>query len=75
VLGRPIKYVDVPPEAAEKAMRQAGMPAWNAAAVRELYGAIATGRYARTTDTIEKVTGKKPISLDQFVRDFAPAFA
>jgi uncharacterized protein YbjT (DUF2867 family) len=75
VLGRPVKYVSVPLQAAEDSMRASGMPAWNASAVRELYGVFATGQYARTTDTIEKVTGKKPITLEQFVREFAGAFS
>jgi uncharacterized protein YbjT (DUF2867 family) len=75
VLGRPIKYVDLPADAAKDGMLKAGMPAWNAAAVTDLYGVFATGQYARTTDTIEKVTGKKPITFEQFVREFAPAFS
>jgi uncharacterized protein YbjT (DUF2867 family) len=70
VLGKPVKYVDVPLEAAQESMLKAGMPDWNAAAVTELYGVFATGQYARTTDTIEKLTGKKPTTLEQFVRDF-----
>jgi uncharacterized protein YbjT (DUF2867 family) len=74
-LGRSVRYVDVPPEAAKQAMLVAGMPEWNAAAVTELYGVFATGRYARTTDAIERVTGKPPISFEQFVRDNAAAFA
>jgi nucleoside-diphosphate-sugar epimerase len=75
VLGRPIKYVDVPPDVAKDAMLKTGMPAWNAAALTEAYGVFATGQYARTTDTIEKVTAKKPIMFEQFVRDFAEAFS
>jgi uncharacterized protein YbjT (DUF2867 family) len=75
VLGRPIKYVNVPPEAAKDSMIKAGMPAWNAAAVTELYGVFATGRYARTTDAVEKTTGKKPIAFEQFVREMVEAFS
>jgi uncharacterized protein YbjT (DUF2867 family) len=75
VLGKPVRYVDVPPEAAKQAMLAAGMPEWNAAAVTELYGAFATGRYGRTTDIVQRITGKPPISFEQFVRDNATAFA
>jgi hypothetical protein len=43
--------------------------------VRELYGVFATGKYARTTDTIEKVSGQKPITFEQFVREFGGVFS
>jgi uncharacterized protein YbjT (DUF2867 family) len=75
VLGRSIRYVDVPPEAAFDSMLKAGMPQWNARAVTELYGLFAAGEAAGTTDTIERITGRAPISFDQFARDHAAAFA
>jgi uncharacterized protein YbjT (DUF2867 family) len=74
VLGRPIRYVDVPPAAAEESMLKAGMPAWNAAAVAELYGAFAAGQFADTTDVVAKVTGRPPLSFEQFARDHAALF-
>ena len=63
VRGKPVKYVDVPPEAARESMLKAGMPKWNAEAVTELYGAFATGQFGYTTDTVERITGQPPISL------------
>jgi uncharacterized protein YbjT (DUF2867 family) len=75
VLGKTVRYVDVPPEAAKQAMLASGMPEWNATAVTELYGAFATGRYARTTDAVERITGKPPISFEQFARENAAVFA
>ena len=75
VLGRSIRYVDVPPEAAFESMLKAGMPQWNARAVTELYGIFAAGEAAGTTDTIERITGRAPISFDQFARDHAAAFS
>jgi uncharacterized protein YbjT (DUF2867 family) len=75
VLGKTVRYVDVPPEAAKQAMLASGLSEWNATAVTELYGVFATGRYARTTDAVERITGKRPISFEQFVRDNAAAFA
>jgi uncharacterized protein YbjT (DUF2867 family) len=75
VLGRPVRYVDVPPEAALESMLKAGMPEWNARAVTELYGAFAAAQYARTTDAVEQVTGRRPISFEQFARDHAAAFS
>jgi uncharacterized protein YbjT (DUF2867 family) len=73
-LGKPVRYVDVPPEAALDAMLTAGMPEWNARAVTELYGVFAAGHAARTTDVVERITGRKPITFAQFARDHADAF-
>ncbi len=74
VLGKPIKYVDVSPATAKEGMLKAGTPEWNAIAVTELYGVFATGLASRTMDTVSKITGKRPISFEQFVRDFAGQF-
>jgi uncharacterized protein YbjT (DUF2867 family) len=75
VLGRSIRYVDVPPAAALDSMLQSGMPEWNARAVAELYGVFAAGQAAETTNTVGQITGRAPISFDQFARDHAAAFA
>jgi uncharacterized protein YbjT (DUF2867 family) len=74
VLGKPVRYVPVSLEAAKESMLKAGMPEWNAAAVTDLYRAFATGAYARTTDTIARLTGRPPRSFEQFARDHADAF-
>jgi uncharacterized protein YbjT (DUF2867 family) len=74
VLGKPVQYVDVPPEAAEAAMRQAGMPEWNAHAVTELFGRFATGAFAKTTDTVARLLGRPPIPFAQFAREHAGSF-
>jgi uncharacterized protein YbjT (DUF2867 family) len=74
VLGKTIKHVDIPAEAAESAMLQSGMPAWNARAVSELYAYFATGATALTTDTVATVLGRPPIRFDQFAREHADMF-
>jgi uncharacterized protein YbjT (DUF2867 family) len=74
VLGKAVSYVDVPLEAAKQSMLKSGMPEWNASAVTELYETFVTGIATRTTDSIERITGTKPISFDQFARDHAGAF-
>jgi uncharacterized protein YbjT (DUF2867 family) len=75
VLGKPVKYVDVPPDAAFDSMLKAGMAEWNARAVTELYTVFAAGLAAGTTDTIERITGRRPIAFEQFARDHAAAFS
>jgi uncharacterized protein YbjT (DUF2867 family) len=74
VLGKPIRYIDVPPEAALESMLKSGMPDWNARAVSDLYATFAAGLAARTTDTVEQITGTRPISFEQFAREHAAAF-
>jgi uncharacterized protein YbjT (DUF2867 family) len=74
-LGRPVRYLDVPPEAALDSMLKAGMPAWNARAVVELYGEFAAGKAARVTDAVERLTGHPPIPFARFARDHAAAFS
>ena len=55
-------------------MLKAGMPAWNADAVTELYGAFATGQFGYTTDTVERITGQPPNPFEQLARENAAAF-
>jgi len=74
VLGKPVRYADVPPEVTREFMLQSGMPEWNARAVAELLELFATGIAARTTDTVERITGRKPIAFKQFARDHADSF-
>ncbi len=56
-------------------MLKAGMPEWNARAVTELYGVFTEGSTARTTDTVQRITGREPITFDRFARDHAGAFS
>jgi uncharacterized protein YbjT (DUF2867 family) len=74
VLGKQVRYVDVAPEAAKDSMLKAGMPAWNADAVTELYGAFATGQFGYTTDTVKRITGLPPIPFEQWARENVAAF-
>ena len=74
-IGRTVEYVDVPPDAAREGMIAAGYPAWLAEALGELYSVHASGAAADVSGTVEKLTGKKPRSLDVFAKDFAGVFA
>jgi uncharacterized protein YbjT (DUF2867 family) len=74
VLGKPIKFVDVPPDVAQQAMVMNGMPPEYAEAVMDLMGAMRAGRGDIVTDTFERVTGRKPISFADWVRKHIAAF-
>jgi uncharacterized protein YbjT (DUF2867 family) len=73
-LGRPIRYLDVLPEVAKAAMLKAGMSEWNAVAATEIYTVFATGRYAYPTGVVAQITGRSPITFEQFARDHVSMF-
>ncbi len=75
VLGRTIRYLDVPEDAAQDWLLAAGMPAWTAEKLVDLYRYYRSGAAAEVTNHVERVGRKAPIAFQQFVRDRAAAFA
>ena len=74
-LGKEVKYVDVPPEAAREAMLGMGMSEWLADANNEYFKALSEGLGDFTTNDVEAVTGHPARSYETFARDFAQAFS
>jgi len=74
VAGRKISYVDLPPAEFRKALLSAGMPEWSADALLDLQRLYREGKASLVTDAIERLTGRKPITFDQFAHDYAFAF-
>jgi uncharacterized protein YbjT (DUF2867 family) len=74
VLGRPIRCVDVPAETAVQNLIRGGVPEQIAAAVGESYQAVRNGRIVAFTDTVEKVTGHKPMTFESWARKHASRF-
>jgi uncharacterized protein YbjT (DUF2867 family) len=75
-LGREVSYVAVSPAAAGEAMRRFGADEWTAGVVRDYCTAYSGGWGDFTTDHVERITGRAPRSVDDFVRDvLAPAAA
>ncbi len=73
-VGKPIKYVPVPFEAAIAAMEQAGLDAWTANLYGEYFRAYASGWGDFVNDDFQKVVGRAPRSFAEFARSVAPAF-
>ena len=69
VTGKPVKYVDVPRDAAKKAMTEAGLPEWQAEAISQLMDGVRAGEYATVTGDVKRVTGKTPRTMEQFVEE------
>lgn len=72
-LGRPVSYVDVPPERWEAQLPRLGMPPHLEQHVATMAQLHRDNRYDRTADGVERVTGVPARSIEAFVaarRDF-----
>jgi len=69
VLGKETKYIAIPNEAAAQAMTDMHFPPFIVELLVSLNESIKQGHFIAVTDTIENVTGKKPITFNQFVTD------
>ncbi len=74
VAGRKISYVDLPAAELKKGMLSAGVPEWSADAMLDLQRFYRQGKASLVTDDVERLTGHRPITFDQFARDYAFAF-
>ena len=74
-LGKPVRYVDVPPEQFRQSLLGAGMPDWSADALLEIFEHVVKPLGAEVTNVIAEVAKKAPITFDQFARDHAAAFS
>lgn len=74
VTGRPVRYVDVPEEAARQGMLDQGLPGPMADAILGAFRVQRAGTLAHRTDDVRTLTGRAPRSLTEFARDYAAAF-
>jgi len=73
--GRTVKFVDIPEDAQRKAMKDLGMPDWQVNALLDLqqyYSKL--GKGGELTDTLPKLLGHAPITLDQFLAENKDSF-
>jgi uncharacterized protein YbjT (DUF2867 family) len=74
VAGRKISYVDMPPAEFKKAILSDGTSEWSADALLDLQRLYREGKASLVTDDVQRLTRRKPISFDQFARDYNFAF-
>ena len=74
VIGRPLKYVDVPDAAAKDSMLGMGMSAPAVDAMLELTNLVRAGQAAAVSNAVQTITGKPPRSFEAWARDNAAAF-
>jgi len=75
VLGRQLEYVDIPDSAVAEHYRQAGLPAYVVDGLVEAFAAVRTGRFAYTTDWVERLTGQAPRTFRQWCQANGNAFS
>lgn len=73
-LGKPVKYLDVPPEAMKQSLLSFGMPRWQAEGLVEDYDHYRTGDAAMVSWAVRQITGREAIRFRQFAKDYAGRF-
>ncbi|HKS50178.1 MAG TPA: SDR family oxidoreductase [Amycolatopsis sp.] len=67
--GRPVRYVDLPPEQFAAKLTARGVPADFATDVAALYAEVAAGALEETTTAVEDLTGRRPRTFDEFLAE------
>ena len=73
-VGREIKHVSITPEQFKQGALQMGMPEPYVDALVDLDRAYATGTLTQATPAVKQLTGRDPITFEQFAKDYADQF-
>jgi hypothetical protein len=68
-----VAVADVPPEAFADSLRGI-LPPWQVDGLLEDYAHYRRGQAAAVSAAVAEITGRPPIDVRQFARDYAPAF-
>lgn len=72
-LSREVTFVDVPPDAFAASLRGI-LPPWQVEGLIEDYAHYRRGEAASVSPAVADLTGRQPIAVEQFARDYASAF-
>lgn len=75
IVGRPVRCVDVPPDQARAGMLRDGLPEWLVDALLDLAAFYRTGAASLVSGDVQRLTGRRPRSVEDFVRDHPAVFA
>jgi uncharacterized protein YbjT (DUF2867 family) len=67
--GRTIRYQDIPPEAMLQGLLGAGLPQPYAEFLNLILGYFKAGYAERTTDAVQRITGRAPIAFERYAED------
>ena len=74
VAGREVKYVDIPMDAQRKALLEQGTPEWLVSALLDLQQYYLSGKGGETDGLLQKLLGRAPITMDEFLKENAAEF-
>lgn len=72
--GRPVSYVPISPEVAERSMKEQGLPDWAAHALAEIQALFGTGAYADVLPDTARLLGRSPRNFEAFAQDHLSHF-
>jgi uncharacterized protein YbjT (DUF2867 family) len=72
--GKEIRYINVSAEDAKKAQLAAGMPAYNADALAELFAERRKGKESQVSPMVQTVLGRPPTRFEEFAKRNAAIF-
>jgi uncharacterized protein YbjT (DUF2867 family) len=75
IIGREVRYVDVPVDQARAHLLGDGLPEWLVDGLLDLSAFYCTGAASIVSGDVERLTGRKPRSVEDFVRDHSAVFA
>ena len=73
-LGKPLRYMDIPPFVAKFWMSKSGMDKRMVNALMEMLISLRKNESARTRDTIQRLTGRPPRTFEEWCRENVNAF-
>jgi uncharacterized protein YbjT (DUF2867 family) len=74
-LGREVTYADIPPEDWERGLKKVGLPEYLTKHLLTMAELNRAGRYDRTADGVERVTGRPAMGIREFVSLHADEFS
>ena len=75
LLGHRVNYVPLDDDAYRGALESAGLSAWYAGGLGDLYRFYREGKAAAVTDAVERVTGRAARTLDAYLTEHRAVFA
>jgi uncharacterized protein YbjT (DUF2867 family) len=72
--GRSMRYQDIPPQDMLAGLLGAGLPKPYAEFLIMILGFFKAGYSERTTDAVQTITGRAPLSLEQYAKDYRSAW-
>jgi uncharacterized protein YbjT (DUF2867 family) len=74
-IGRPVVFIDVPPDVFSGALTAVGVPPWQVDGLLEDYAHYARGEAEAVSPHVRELTGVEPRDVSRFAEDYASAFA